>query len=73
MREFVNLHGITYPNAVDEDGQIAVEFGVRGIPEKFFVNPEGEIVRKINGPNTSQSLDEVLTQMSDAAIGIGGN
>ena len=73
VRDFVEQHGIKYPNAVDEDGQIAVEFGVRGIPEKFFVNPEGEIVRKINGPNTSQSLDEVLTQMSDAAIGIGGN
>ncbi|MCY4476275.1 MAG: TlpA disulfide reductase family protein [Chloroflexi bacterium] len=73
VRDFVELHGIKYPNAVDEDGQIAVEFGVRGIPEKFFVNPEGEIVRKINGPNTSQSLDEVLTQMSDTAIGIGGN
>ena len=73
VREFVERHDIKYPNAVDEDGQIAVEFGVRGIPEKFFVNPEGEIVRKINGPNTSQSLDEVLTQMSDTAIGIGGN
>ena len=73
VRDFVELHGIEYPNAVDESGQIAVEFGVRGIPEKFFVNPEGEIVRKINGPNTSQSLDEVLTQMSDTAIGIGGN
>lgn len=73
VRDFVEQHDIKYPNAVDEDGQIAVEFGVRGIPEKFFVNPEGEIVRKINGPNTSQSLDEVLTQMSDTAIGIGGN
>ena len=73
VRDFVKVHNIEYPNAIDEDGSIAVEFGVRGIPEKFFVNPAGEIVRKINGPNTSQSLDEVLTQMSDAAIGIGGN
>ena len=72
VRAFVERHGISYPNAIDEDGSIAVEFGVRGIPEKFFVNREGEIVRKINGPNTAQSLDEVLTQMSDAAIGIGG-
>ncbi len=72
VRTFVERHGISYPNAIDEDGSIAVEFGVRGIPEKFFVNQEGEIVRKINGPNTAQSLDEVLTQMSDAAIGIGG-
>ena len=69
--DFIKRHNITYPNGIDSDGSIAVEFGVRGIPEKFFVNQEGEIVRKINGPNTSQSLDEVLTQMSDAAIGIG--
>ena len=73
VRDFIKTYNIDYPNAIDEDGSIAVEFGVRGIPEKFFVNPQGEIVRKVNGPNTSQSLDEVLTQMSDAAIGIGGN
>ena len=72
VADFLTRHGIDYPNAIDDDGSIAVEFGVRGIPEKFFVNPDGEIVRKINGPNTAQSLDEVLTQMSDAAIGIGG-
>ncbi len=72
VADFLTRHGINYPNAIDDDGSIAVEFGVRGIPEKFFVNPDGEIVRKINGPNTAQSLDEVLTQMSDAAIGIGG-
>ncbi len=71
--DFVQRHGIVYPNAIDDDGNIAVEFGVKGIPEKFFVNPQGEIVRKVNGPNTSQSLDEVLTQMSDEALGIGGN
>lgn len=73
VNNFVNLHNIKYPNGIDEDGSIAVEFGVKGIPEKFFVNPQGEIVRKVNGPNTSQSLDDVLTQMSDEAIGIGGN
>ena len=72
VADFLTRHGINYPNAIDDDGSIAVEFGVRGIPEKFFVNPDGDIVRKINGPNTAQTLDEVLTQMSDAAIGIGG-
>ena len=73
VADFIKRHNITYPNGIDEDGSIAVEFGVKGIPEKFFVNPQGEIVRKINGPNTSQSLDAVLTQMSDESIGIGGN
>ena len=73
VADFIKRHNITYPNGIDEDGSIAVEFGVKGIPEKFFVNPQGEIVRKINGPNTSQSLDAVLTQMSDESIGIVGN
>ena len=73
VQDFLTRHGITYPNAIDDQGDLAVEFGVKGIPEKFFVNPKGEIVRKVNGPNTSQSLDEVLTEMSDATLGIGGN
>ena len=73
VNDFIKRHNITYPNGIDEDGSIAVEFGVKGIPEKFFVDSRGKIVRKINGPNTSQSLDAVLTQMSDEAIGIGGN
>ena len=73
VREFIKSHNILYPNTIDSTGDLAVDFGVRGIPEKFFVNPDGEIVRKINGPNTSASLDAVLTEMSDAAIGIGGN
>ena len=73
VQDFLTRNGITYPNAIDDQGELAVEFGVKGIPEKFFVNAEGEIVRKVNGPNTSQSLDEVLTEMSDAALGINGN
>ena len=73
VNDFIKRYNITYPNGIDEDGSIAVEFGVKGIPEKFFVDPRGKIVRKINGPNTAQSLDAVLTQMSDEAIGIGGN
>ena len=73
VQDFLTRNGITYPNAIDDHGELAVEFGVKGIPEKFFVNAEGEIVRKVNGPNTSQSLDEVLTEMSDAALGINGN
>ena len=73
VADFIKRNNIAYPNGIDGDGSIAVEFGVKGIPEKFFVNPQGKIVRKVNGPNTSQSLDAVLTQMSDEAIGIGGN
>ncbi len=72
VRRFIDVHGLDYPNAID-DSNVAVDFGVKGIPEKFFVNREGVVVRKVNGPNTSQSLDMVLTELSDEALGIDGN
>ena len=69
--EFIELNKINYVYGIDPDGRIFVDFGVSGIPEKFFVTPEGQIVRKIIGPNTSKTLDDILTDMTDAALGIG--
>ena len=69
--QFIELNKINYVNGIDPDGRIFVDFGVSGIPEKFFVTPEGQIVRKIIGPNTSKTLDDILTDMTDAALGIG--
>jgi len=71
VEEFIELNKINYVNGIDPDGRIFVDFGVSGIPEKFFVTPEGQIVRKIIGPNTSKTLDDILTDMTDAALGIG--
>ena len=70
VEEFIERNGINYVNGIDPSGQISVDFGVSGIPEKFFINPEGEIVKKVIGPNTSRILDSILTDMTDAALGI---
>ena len=70
VREFVKSVGSQYPIAIDPNGHVAIEFGVRGIPEKFFVMPDGQIVKKVIGPNTKRSLDEILGPMVDASIGI---
>jgi len=71
VEEFIELNKINYVNGIDPDGRIFVDFGVSGIPEKFFVTPEGQIVRKIIGPNTSKTLDDILIDMTDAVLGIG--
>ena len=38
IRAFVKNYDLTYPNAVDHNGTIAIDYGVKGIPEKFFIN-----------------------------------
>ncbi len=67
--DFIRLNGIEYVNGLDS-GRIAVDWGVRGIPEKFFVNADGEVVKKIVGPNTEASLSAILTDLTDEALGI---
>ena len=69
VRSFVARNGIEYTNGIDPQGRIAIDFGVRGIPEKFFVMPDGEIVRKVIGPNTANSLDGILTELTTRAAG----
>lgn len=73
IRDFAQRHDVKYPIVVDEDGQAAIEFGVRGLPEKFFINAEGEIVRKYTGPMTRDKLglvvNEILAQREADASG----
>ncbi len=54
---------VAYPNLIDENGSAAVAYGVRGVPEKFFVDKEGRIVRKIIGPMSAEGLRAVLDSM----------
>lgn len=40
-RGFIEKHRKTYPNGVDVNSRIAIEYGVFGIPETFFIDREG--------------------------------
>ena len=70
VEDFIERNGIEYVNGIDPSGTISIDFGVSGIPEKFFINTKGEIVRKVVGPNTRETLDNILTDMTDEALGI---
>ncbi len=55
-RDFVRRLGTTWPTAVDEDGRTALAFGVFGIPETFFVRPDGVIAGRHIGPIDVETL-----------------
>ena len=54
------LSADTYPNGIDAEGKIAISYGVRGIPEKFFINRDGSIARKFTGPMNPDLLRQIL-------------
>jgi cytochrome c biogenesis protein CcmG/thiol:disulfide interchange protein DsbE len=61
--KYVDRYGITYPNGLDDKGTIAIEYGVRGIPEKFFIDRNGVLVQKFVGPMDEAELKQVLDEM----------
>ncbi|MCY4411576.1 MAG: TlpA disulfide reductase family protein [Caldilineaceae bacterium] len=55
---------ITYPNGPDLRSQAARRFRIQGVPETFFVDPEGRIVETVVGPIASQQeLDALLERI----------
>ncbi len=48
--------GDDYLYVLDPGSRAAVEFGVFGVPETFFIDPEGRIVHKIAGPVDTNRL-----------------
>ncbi len=61
---FLQTYGITYPNAIDASGSVAINYGVTGVPETVFIDRRGVIVRKVIGELTEQTLDSNLQLLS---------
>jgi cytochrome c biogenesis protein CcmG/thiol:disulfide interchange protein DsbE len=59
-KEFFRENGGDWPVIADPGVKIGLDYGVRGPPESFVINPDGIVVAKYTGPLTAASLDEVL-------------
>lgn len=58
--EHIERYDVTYLNVLDPRGTMAVSYGVRGVPEKFFLDTEGRIIRKLIGPVSAEELRGIL-------------
>lgn len=66
-RGFLQEFGPTFPNGIDERGRTAVEYGVTGLPETFFITPDGLISRKVIGAVTAAMIEKNIAEARDAA------
>ena len=62
-QQYLEQFQVPYPNGIDSAGNIAIAYGVRGIPEKFFIAPDGTIAKKFVGPIKSADLRKVLDDL----------
>jgi thiol-disulfide isomerase/thioredoxin len=43
IKKYMSEQQLDFPTVVDEQAQIARQFGVRGVPTSFIINPDGQI------------------------------
>lgn len=55
--------GEDYIQLTDPGSRLAIDLGVFGVPETFFIDREGRIAAKITGPSTFPLLARVLDEM----------
>jgi cytochrome c biogenesis protein CcmG/thiol:disulfide interchange protein DsbE len=61
---YLEEFGITYPNGPDLQSAAARSYGIKGVPETFFIDPQGKIVETVIGPIASQAqMDEYLDRI----------
>ena len=69
---FLTEFGVGYPTGPDAAGGIILNYGVRGIPEKFFIDAGGRIRHKYVGPMPEERLRATLDALLSEIDGGGG-
>jgi cytochrome c biogenesis protein CcmG/thiol:disulfide interchange protein DsbE len=63
-KRYLEKFGVSYPNGPDLAGKISKRYTIRGVPETFFIDPEGKLIgcRKI-GPLSPGELDQRISEI----------
>jgi cytochrome c biogenesis protein CcmG/thiol:disulfide interchange protein DsbE len=61
-KAFMQRYGVTYPNGPDPSGEVAIEYGVTGLPETWFLDREGTLVRRWVGALSDSQITAFLEE-----------
>ncbi|MGH7885237.1 MAG: TlpA family protein disulfide reductase [Thermodesulfobacteriota bacterium] len=58
--KYLTLFGGSFPNAYDTNNKIHLDYGVEGVPETFFISPDGIVTDKYRGPLSEKLIKEFI-------------
>lgn len=63
-KRYLEKFGVSYPNGPDLASKISKRYTIRGVPETFFIDPNGNLVgcRKV-GPLSPAELDQRIAEI----------
>jgi cytochrome c biogenesis protein CcmG, thiol:disulfide interchange protein DsbE len=65
-REYFERNGGEWPVVLD-DGSIANDYGVTGVPETYLVAPNGRVAAKLEGGVSQDGLDRLIQEIEAAS------
>ena len=66
VRHFFDQLGGSWPVVSDPGGHTALDFGVRGPPESFLIDPNGFVLARIVGEVDADGLESLMAQAAKA-------
>lgn len=63
IHQFIDKYDLTFPIPHDSRSQVLDLYKIGPIPSTFFINPEGEIVEKVEGALTLERLEGYFKQI----------
>jgi cytochrome c biogenesis protein CcmG/thiol:disulfide interchange protein DsbE len=68
VERYLREQGGSYPSLMDDGGKTAIAYGVYGVPETFFIAPDGTIVDKHTGPLSEERLRGLVERARSGAL-----
>ena len=60
IRNYLKRAGSAYPHLIDPGSRVAIDYGVTGVPESFFIDRKGVIQNKVAFPVSASFLGTQL-------------
>ena len=59
-RRYLDQYKPEYSNGFDREGNVALDYGVSGVPETYFIGKGGIIMDKYIGPLSEKMIDQYI-------------
>ena len=63
-RAFIDQFDLGFPNVIDDDSRLGIEYGLFGVPETFFVRADGTVMYKHAGPVTLEAIEDRIAELT---------
>jgi len=60
---FIAKLDISYRVLLDEDGGLARQYGVTGLPTTYFIDREGRLITRILGETAPELFEKIVREM----------